>query len=57
MKKLYAMKQNNALNLLLLFMCVLLLGFVYLNSKMIDQFYLSKAEADTKYELVVPNEK
>lgn len=39
------MKQNNAINLLLLFLCILLLGFVYLNSKVIDQFYVDKNKA------------
>jgi hypothetical protein len=57
MKNFYTIRQNTATNLLLLFMCVLLLGFVYLNSKVIDQFYLNKAEAEAQYELIVPNEK
>jgi hypothetical protein len=39
------MKQNNAINFLLLFLCILLLGFVYINSKVIDQFYLDKNKA------------
>jgi len=39
------MKQNNAINFLLLFLCILLLGFVYINSKVIDQFYLDKNNA------------
>jgi Na+-transporting methylmalonyl-CoA/oxaloacetate decarboxylase gamma subunit len=39
------MKQNNAINFLLLFLCILLLGFVYLNSKVIDQFYVEKNKA------------
>ena len=39
------MKQNNAINFLLLFLCILLLGFVYLNSKVIDQFYIEKNKA------------
>jgi hypothetical protein len=39
------MKQNNAINFLLLFLCILLLGFVYINSKVIDQFYIDKNKA------------
>lgn len=30
------MKQNDTINILLLFFCILLLGFVYVNSKMVD---------------------
>jgi hypothetical protein len=45
MEKFYSMKQNNAINFLLLFLCILLLGFVYLNSMVIDQFYLDKNKA------------
>jgi hypothetical protein len=45
MEKFYAMRQNNAINFLLLFLCILLLGFVYLNSVVIDQFYLDKNKA------------
>lgn len=45
MKKIYEIKQQSAVNLLLLFLCVLLLGFVYLNNMVIDQFYADKHNA------------
>lgn len=35
------MKQNNTINVLFLFLCVLLLGFVYLNTRMIDSFKMN----------------
>jgi hypothetical protein len=54
MEKFYEMKQNNAINFLLLFLCILLLGFVYLNSMVIDQFYLDKNKASYN-ESVQPN--
>jgi hypothetical protein len=54
MEKFYSMKQNNAINFLLLFLCILLLGFVYLNSMVIDQFYLDKNKASYN-ETVQPN--
>ncbi len=37
------MKQNNTINVLFLFLCVLLLGFVYLNTRMIDSFRLNES--------------
>ncbi len=55
MEKFYAMRQNNAINFLLLFLCILLLGFVYLNSMVIDQFYLDKNKASYNNETVKPN--
>lgn len=42
MAKFYAIKQQQAVNMLLLFLCILLLGFVYLNSVVIDKFYAEK---------------
>lgn len=54
MEKFYAIKQNSAINFLLLFLCILLLGFVYLNSMVIDQFYLDKNKASYN-ETVQPN--
>jgi hypothetical protein len=39
------MKQHNTINYLILFLCILLLGFVYINSKVIDQFYVDKNKA------------
>lgn len=35
------MRQNNAINILFLLLCVLLLGFVYLNTRMIESFNLN----------------
>ncbi len=35
------MKQNNSINVLFLVLCVLLLGFVYLNTRMMDTFKLN----------------
>lgn len=35
------MRQNNAINILFLMLCVLLLGFVYLNTRMIESFKLN----------------
>lgn len=34
------MKQNNTINILFLVLCVLLLGFVYLNTRMMETFKL-----------------
>lgn len=33
-----AIKQNTTINVLFVILCILLLGFVYLNTKMIDHF-------------------
>lgn len=45
MRNLYKLKQKNGINFLLLFLCILLLGFVYINSFVIDKFYLEKNKA------------
>lgn len=42
------MKQNNAINILFLFLCVLLLGFVYLNTRMLDSFKLNDSSENMK---------
>ena len=36
------MKQNNTINILFLLLCILLLGFVYMNTRMIDHFKLNE---------------
>ncbi len=51
------MKKSYTFNLLMVFLCVLLLGFVYLNSKIIDQFNTDKQRASAKpaNELIQPD--
>lgn len=36
------MKQNSTINILFLVLCILLLGFVYMNTRMIDHFKLNE---------------
>lgn len=36
------MKQNSTINILFLVLCLLLLGFVYMNTRMIDHFKLNE---------------
>ena len=56
------MKQNNTINILFLVLCVLLLGFVYMNTRMINHFKLNEQTeglnvtepADNDLELITP---
>lgn len=45
------MKVNNSINALFLAFCVLLLGFVYINTRFMDEFELKRS---TQKNLVVP---
>ena len=46
------MKKNNTINFLLLVLCFLLLGFVYVNTQLMDTFQKSdQAELVTPYQL------
>lgn len=56
MAKFYAIKQQHAVNLLLLFLCILLLGFVYLNSVVIDKFYAEQHNATLNQAHEAPQE-
>lgn len=48
------MKKNNTINVLIVVLCVLLIGFVYINSKMMDEFNDHKTTEKIKLEKRVP---
>ncbi len=44
------MEKNNTINVLIVVLCVLLVGFVYINSKMMDEFNEHKTTEKIKLE-------
>ena len=48
------MEQNDSINFLFLFLCILLLGFVYLNTQMMDQSYQQKQKATINQQVKAP---
>ena len=46
------MEKRDTINFIFLFLCILLLGFVYLNSRMVDETYHQKQAVHTQQQSV-----
>lgn len=49
------MKKNDSINILFLFLCVLMLGFVYVNSQMMDSFQSEDNTESYKNDTLIPD--